>query len=804
MRASVSELRRSLTGLLRQPRFTVLAVLAIALGIGPCTAIFSVVDGVLLEQMPFDEPDRLVWLWGTSPGTDSAKLAPPDILDYRSRCQTLSGIATIWSSELVTVAGEATDEVRAAGVSDGFFKLVGVEPILGRTFIPEEEPQGGSPVVILSHGFWQRRFGGDPGVVGRSISVRGADRTVVGVMPPGFGLLPVLADTSERYQVFIPFYFHAPNTKMRRFQFLHAIARLQPGVTHEQAQAELDRIAGELAREHPETNQDRGVRLVPLAHQILGKLRHGLPLLLAAGGFVLLIACSNVANLLLARGLDRSREVATRLALGAPRARITRRFFVESLLLSLVGGGLGLLLGVWGLRALIAIAPAGVPRLDEVGLDTSAVLFTAGLVLLTALLVGVAPALQSLRMSVHEVLKEQGTGAGSGQRSRRVSRLIVVAQVALATVLLIGAGLMARSLDRLLAVDTGFRYQQMLIVKMRVPDHIPVDGMFTRQLTGSLRALPGVESAATTTRLPFSALATDIQYTVAGGSPDGQDQGNEALHVSVSPEYLTTMAISLVQGRNLSYDDFGSKPRRIIISKGIADRHWPVESPLGQRMTLGYFRPEVAEIIGVFTGGTPQGSLSAPLKETIYRTGSARGGFPIWALLRTTQQPSMVAASARSAILELDPEVRITNIRTMEDLVMATVAPVRLTLWLLGTFSVLATLLAVVGIYGLLAIAAARRSREIGIRMALGATSGSIVRLMLGAGLRLTLAGVAAGGIAAIWLSRALASQLYAVARTDVTTYAGAAALILAAAIVAAVVPALRAARLDPGSLLHH
>jgi putative ABC transport system permease protein len=803
MRGTVSELRRSLAGLLRQPRFTVVAVLTIALGIGPCIAIFSVVDGVLLEQLPFHEPERLVWLWGTTPGTEAGKLAPPDILDYRAHCQAVTGIATIASTELVVVAGEATDDVRAAGVSDGFFELLGVEPFLGRAFIPEEEPDGGNPVVILSHGYWLRRLGGDPGVLGSTISVRGSDSTVVGVMPPGFGLLPVLSDTSEKYEVFIPFYFHAPNTKMRRFQFLHAIARLQPGVTSAQAQAELDSIAAELARAHPETNQDRGIRLVPLAHQIIGNLRHGLPLLLGAGGFVLLIACSNVANLLLARGLDRNREIATRLALGAPRARIIRRFFVESLIISLGGGGLGLLIGVWGLRALIAVAPAGVPRLDEVGLDATVVLFATCIVLLTALLVGVAPALQSLRMSIHEVLKEKGSAVSTGSRSRRVSRLNVVAQIALATVLLIGAGLMARSLNQLLAVDPGFSYQQMLTVKMRVPRHVPIDGLFSRQLSDALQALPSVESAAATARLPFSSLATAVQYTVEGGSPTGQDQGNEAVHVIVSPEYLTTMRVPLIQGRHLSYDDYSSKPIRIVISKGMADRHWPGESPIGQRLTLGYFQPEVAEVVGVVDGGTPQGSLAAPLKETIFRAWSARG-FPIWAVLRTTQEPSMVAASARTAILELDPDISITNIRTMEDLVMSTLAPVRLTLWLIGAFSILAILLAVVGIYSLLAIAAARRSQEIGIRMALGATQGSILRLILGTGLRLTVAGVTIGVAAAFWLTRALASQLYAVATTDPATYAGVAVVVLIGAFMAAAAPALRAARLDPSLFLHH
>jgi putative ABC transport system permease protein len=299
-------------------------------------------------------------------------------------------------------------------------------------------------------------------------------------------------------------------------------------------------------------------------------------------------------------------------------------------------------------------------------------------------------------------------------------------------------------------------------------------------------------------------LATVIQYTVDEGSATGQDQGNEALHVNVSPGYLTTMGVSLTQGRHLSYDDFGSKPIRVVISKGIADRHWPGRSPLGEKMTLGYFRPEVAEIVGVFAGGTPQGSLSAPLKETIYRAWSTRGNFPIWAVLRTTNQPSLTAASARAAILELDPEIKVTEVRTMEDVVVATVAPVRLTLWLLGAFSALATLLAVVGIYSLLAVAAARRCQEIGIRMALGATKGSILRLILGAGLRLTVAGVAIGAAAAIWLTRALASQLYAVATTDPATYAGVAVVVLIAALMAAAAPALRAARLDPSLFLHH
>jgi predicted permease len=801
MHGFLTDLRLALRWVLVNRGVTALALVTIALGIGPNTAVFSVVNGVVLRPLPFTEPEQLASLWSSSPEAAVERLTGADLEDLGARCRSFSSIGIYWISSEPVGLGKQVEEQPILSIYAGLQRTLGMEPLLGRLLTRADEQEDAEPVVVIGHGLWQRWFGGDPDVLGRTLMVRGGERTIVGVLPDRPILLPAIGKSPQAIQVWTPWYsWHSLNTS-RKFKVFHAIARLRDGTTPARAMAEVRAVADQLSAENPVTNRGRSFLVVPLKQELLGQLGTGLMLMLAAVAIVLLIACINVANLQLALGVRRRREIATRLALGASRWQIGRRMMLESLLLGLAGGALGLVLARWAVPTLIAVAPAGVPRLDEVTIDGRVLLFSAAVILLTSLVLGVIPVLQHLRTPLRAALAERGRGATLGRGGRRVKRLIVVGQIALSVVLLVTAALLIKSFNRLLAVDPGFDSEQILAVSLRVPGSIPDDGLFSHQLEESLSALPDVVAAGTIGFLPFAHPAPETRYQTTSPALKTLDESRYTYVNSVSPGYFNAMGIPLIQGRSLTWDDFGE--RRIVVSSTLAAQGWPDESPLGQVLTMDTAGdPWQLEVVGV-VGDVHLSSLEAPPEPVMYRAQSRRGNFSLYTVVRAKGDPARQAAAVRRVIQDIDPSITILRIDAMRELVLQSVARQRLVAWLLAIAAVLALVLALVGTYGVMSSDTARRSQEIGIRLALGAAPGGIARLVLGHGLRLAGTGVAIGVLVALAVTRLLGSLLFETSQSDPVSFAGAALLLLLAALAACTAPALRAARINPLSELH-
>lgn len=795
------DLRFGARMLLKQPGFTLIAVLTLALGIGANTAIFSVVNGALLKPLPYPAPQQLVRLFErverTTMASDRMEVAPANFLDWREQGTSFSGLATYALTGLALTADGTAERIEGALASADFFSVLGVPPLLGRTFTADDERGGERFLSVISFDLWQRRFGGAREIVGRAIEIDGFHFTVIGVMPPGFGY-PHQTELWELYRL------NANQQQMREARFLKVIARMKSGVTLDQAQAELSGIAQRLAQQYPQTNRNWGANVVPLLKEEVGKIELALLVLFGAVALVLLIACANVASLMLARASTRQAEIGVRLALGAAPWRIVRQLLTESLLLASVGGLLGLLIGVWGLRTLLALAPENLPRMGEVHLDARVFGFTLLVALLTGILFGLAPAWQAARQDVQQALKE-GAGRVSNQR-RRLFGVLVAAEVALALVVLISAGLLAGSFWRVLRVEPGIDVKQLLTVKFEAPsaryngsDWKAQRLNFWQQLSARVAAMPGVDAVGAIDSLPFSSGGGRVwRFRHAGDDPNVA-AGPAASFQVATRDYFRTVGIQLRRGRLFSATDGDGEPPVVVINETMARSFWPNAEAIGQRIVI---RNETfaREIIGV-TSDVKQFGLERETAPEMYVPFDQFVINVMPLIIRVKPgwgDPAQISNAVRAQVQAVDPTVAVAAIVPMPRLLADSLAPRRFTLLLLGAFAGLALLLAAGGIYGVMAYAVSQRTREIGVRMALGARGADVWRLIVGQGLKVVALGVVVGLVAAIALARAMSSLLFGITATDPLTYLGVALLLVLVALLACFVPARRAAKVDP------
>jgi putative ABC transport system permease protein len=799
----LQDLRYGLRVLLQRPGFTLVAVLALALGIGANTAIFSVVHSVVLRPLPYPDAERLVTVWDDNQrqGWHKDVTGYSTFSEWQAQSDVFEALAAHrgWGPSL-TGAGEP-ERLLGTLVTPAFFDVLRILPLYGRTFQPEDGQEGQDRIAVLGHGLWQRRFGGDPAVVGQTLRLDDAPVTVVGIMPEGFGFP---SRTSELWSVLSP-----PREPDRGNHYLEVVGRLRPGVGAAQADRALDALTARLAGEFPRVYEGFGVNVVPLHEHLVGDVRPALLVLLGAVLFVLLIACANVANLLLARTAGREREIAVRTALGAGRGRIVRQLLTESVLLGLAGGALGLLLALWGGELLVSLAPGGLPRLERLGLNGPVLLFTLGASLLTGILFGLAPALQASRPDLNESLKE-AKGIGAGVRGRRVRSLLIVAEVALALVLLVGAGLLMQSFARLQEVEAGFDTERLLSFHLSLPStkypEDPQIGAFHRQALERLGALPGVESAAAVMSLPLTGSYSSATFSIEGQAQPPDAQSLEVKLNVVSDGYLGTMGIPLKSGRFFGASDAEGAAPVAVVNETMARLHFPGVDPVGKRFKWGRLDSERypwREVVGV-VGDVRHKSLEAPSDPEVYMPLGQEAIRAAAFVLRTATDPATLAPAVRREVQALDSALPIYGLRTMDELLSGSLAQRRFNLWLLGLFASVALLLAAVGIYGVMSTMVGQRTREIGIRMALGARRADVLRMILGEGVGLVLVGVGIGLAGAIALSRALGSLLYEVSRTDPVTYGAVAVVLVLAAALACYVPARRAMGVDPMQALRY
>jgi len=793
------DLHYALRRLLKNPGFTTIAVLTLALGIGANSAIFSVINAVLLRPLPFDEPDRLVGIFQVWQGSRTV-MAPPNFLDLRRQSRTLEDAAAIDTSEYTLTGAGDPLRVRGSEVSASFFNVLRARPMLGRTFRADENEPGKDKVIVLGHALWQQRFGSRGDIMGTSVIVDGTPRTIIGVMPRGFSY-------PAEQEVWLPFEYDANFTEgARGAWYIRAIARLKPGVTAEQSATEIATLGTALEREYPRQNTDVGFTTYPLQEALVGDVRPALLVLLGAVGFVLLIACANVANLLLARAAARETELAVRTALGAGRKRLVRQLLTESIVLGAAGGLAGLLIAFWGADMLVTLQPEGIPRLNEIGVDRTVVLFTAGMALLTGIVFGAIPALQMTRASLITSLKEGSRGNMSARGSARMRGTLVVAEMALAVMLLAGAGLLIKSFDNLQSVNPGFRPQETLSFSLSLPrttykDDPQIAAFFDRLLE-RIKALPGVRSAGAVMGLPLSGMNFDISFNVKGRpeAPPGQTPSMEVR--VVTPDYFRTLGIPLVRGRMLNDGDEPQSPRVVLLSEAAAKKHFPNEDPIGKQIELGWGKgkgtPRAGgEVIGI-VGDVKELGLDEEFPAEIYLPMRQWPIGRMTIVARTSVPPLSLAGAATQAVRELDANLPVADMRTVEDVVAESIAQPRFYMLLLAIFAAVALLLAAIGIFGVMSYTVSQRTREIGIRMALGAQGGSVVSMVVGQAMLLALVGLTVGLIAAVVLSRTMTSLLFELSPTDPVTFATVAMVLASVAFLASYLPARRAASVDP------
>ena len=792
----LQDLRYALRTLLMKPGFALIAIVTLGLGIGANTAIFSFVNGILLRPLPYPEPDRLALIKETAfkRGMPEMGISFPNFLDWRARNHVFEDIATYQGANFsLTGAGEP-QQVRGARVSHGLFEILRVPPLMGQTFTADEDRPDQNGVVILGHGVWQSHFGSDSNIVGRQIILSNRPHTVKGVMPPGFKF-PEIAE------LWVPL---ALDTKLwtRTDHGLGGVARLKDGISFSQAQAEMNVIARQIEEENPVTNEGLGVGVTNMHTALAGDYREGLLILLGVVTCVLLVACANVANLMLARAISRQKEVAVRAALGASRWRIVRQLLTESLLLGTAGGALGLLLARWGLDLLLAAIPFKLPFWMNFGLDLRVLGFTLVVSLLTGLIFGIAPALQASHSDLNETLKEGGRSAAGVGRNRSRNVLVVV-EIALSLVLLVGAGLMMGSFLRLQQVNPGLNPKGVLTMSLALPQakyrEPEQRSQFFGQLIESVRALPGVEAAAATTNLPLSGGRWGRSLTVEGYPILSVGQAPMIQHTVVMPGYFTTLDIPLLSGRDFSETDGPKAPKVTIIDERLAREYWPNASALGKRIRFG--PPEDNEpwhtVVGV-AGAVRHARLDVDTDKIVYLPHPQIPVNGLALVVRATANPESLAGAVRSKVREMDADLPVTKVMTMEDVVAQSIWQPRLYSILFGVFASVALLLATVGIYGVMSYTVSTRTREFGLRMALGAQSGDLIRLILGQGMRLAFLGVAVGLLGAFALTRLLKNLLFEVTVTDPLTFALITGLLTLVALVACWLPARRATKVDP------
>ncbi|MFZ0063159.1 MAG: ABC transporter permease [Pyrinomonadaceae bacterium] len=805
METFINDLRYGIRSLLKHPGFAAVAVITLALGIGANTAMFSVINGVLLRPLPYQEPERLVTIWEESPERDMLQMpvSIANLRDWAEQSQTLDQISAYTFSNLnLTGTGEPV-QLAAVRVSANLFPLVGATPMLGRTFLPEDDKDGAGRVVVLSHATWKNRFASNPKIIGQAVTINNQTHTVVGVMPAnfqfpvGFGYMgKVLNDPIDLY---VP--IAAPSEEAARGHYsFFAIGRLKPGATLSQAQAEMTGIERRLEQQYPDTNTGIGVRLVSTQEQTVKEIRPALLVLLGAVAFLLLIACANIANLLLARSAARQKEFAIRAALGASRLRVLRLLLTESVLLSLVGGALGLLFAVWGTAALSALAPDNIPRLNEVGMDGRVFGFTLATSLLTGIVFGLVPAIQASKPDLNEALKEGSRGSmgsGSGKRTRSI---LVAVEVALSLVLLIGAGLMIKSFIRLQQTHLGFNTENLLTMGLtlsesRYPEDQQQVAFFQRTLE-QVRALPGIQSAGVTTGLPLTLSLSGSDFRVEG-QPEPEAGKEMIINTrSVSPGYFSTLGISLLKGRDFSDRDKSEAPAVAIVNQDLVRTYFPNEDPIGKRITFTDGESWLS-VVGVI-GDVKQLSLGSHAKPEVYFPFLQAASPSMSLVVRTTTSPLSQVAAVKGQIREIDKDLPIEDPNTMQQLLAESVSGPRFNMLLLTVFAVVALVLALVGIYGVMSYTVTQRTHEIGIRVAVGAQSSDVFRMVMGHGMFLALIGVAFGLAGALALTRLMTTMLFGVEPNDPLTFAGIAVLVIAVALVACYLPGRRATKVDP------
>jgi putative ABC transport system permease protein len=791
------DLKHALRGLLKRPGFSLVAIITLGLGIGANSAIFSVVNGILWRKLPYPNPQQLVMVWENHQargGPVREWLSPSDFNDWRDQNSTFTQMAALndWGPTL-TGGGEPEPLVGAA-VSHDMFSLLGVAPFLGRSFLPEEDQPNAPNLVVLSHRLWQRRFNSDRQIVGKTISLNQESYSVIGVMPAQFEF-PIIPN-AELWRTLRP----VLNPSCQRgCLVLRSIARLKPESTFEMAQADAGTIAGRLAVQYPDSNAKVGATLVPLHEQMVGSIRTPLLVLLGAVGFVLLIACANVANLMLARAATRDREMALRSALGAGRLRLIRQLLTESVLLAAIGGAAGLALGFWLLRLLLAVSPPGTPGLQQIHIDLYVLSFTFLITVLTGLLFGLAPALQLSRIDLNRSLKDTGKGVPGAARGGRLRGALVISEMALALILLIGSGLLIKSFILLQRVDPGFNPSHLVTLRV-ILNKTPYPDMpqvlnFYSQLLDRVKALPGVQSAATISTLPLSANATDTSFLIEGQPQPPPNQQPVAWYNSVSPDYFRAMELPIIRGRSFTERDNEKSPLVVIISETMARRYWPNEDPLGRRIGRGPDRWR--EIVGIVKDVKHFG-LDAATPATMYFPMQQVPARAMNLVARTSGEPLSLGPALRAQVWAGDRNLAIANLGTMTDLVSSSISQQRFILLVLGCFAAVALILAAIGIYGVMSYAVSQRTHEIGIRMALGARMADVLKLILRNGIALTMVGVVIGIALAFALTRLMSSLLFGVTPTDAMTFTIVSAGLILIALAACYIPARRATKVDP------
>jgi putative ABC transport system permease protein len=794
MNSILQDLKYSVRTLAKSPAFTLVAILTLALGIGANTAIFSVVNAVLLRPLPFKNPARLVWSWGSCALCDRAAVSPADFLDDRAQNHSFDryGAMAVGDSLFNLTGNEKPIQIKGAMVTAGFFEALGMEPRYGRVFDEADEKTTDPEAVILSHHLWQNSFAEDPQVIGKSISLDGKSRTVVGVLAAD---IPLLSEAD----LWFPAPFLNEGMQSRRSHFLRPIGLLKPGVTITQAQSELDAIAAHLATQYPETNAGFGVKLEPLENVLIGNVRPAFLVLVGAVALVLLIACANIASLLFARNTARRREIAIRTALGAGRGRLLRQLLTESLLLALAGGLLGVLLANAGVELLKQLGPQSLPRLEEVNVYGAVLAFTLVTAIFTAILFGFGPALRASRRDLTQSLKEGGA-SGDSRSQHRAHNALVVAEVALSVVVLIASGLLLNSFWRLLRVNLGFDPAHVLtteisLVSPRYDDEQKRESFFG-SLQDRLQSAPGVSSSGFISELPLSGEANDTFFTIVEHPPVNPSDNADADFRNIDGDYFGAMRIPLLAGRAFERQDSIQSRKVVIVNEPFVKKYFPNQNPIGKHLKMFEGKPEfvVREIVGI-VGGNKHFALQESLRPEMFKPGSF---LRTNVVVRSAGDPAMLASVVREALLAVDPDEATSTFRTMDDVVSSSAAGDRFTTLLLGAFASIALLLTAAGIFGVLSYLVTQRTREIGLRMALGAQPEEVLRVIVGHGLRLVSLGLSIGVAAALVVTRWMSSILFEVKPTDPLTFAAVAVLLTAVAFLASYVPARRAMGVDP------
>ncbi|HEX8184828.1 MAG TPA: ABC transporter permease [Blastocatellia bacterium] len=810
------DLRYGIRTLIKNAGFTIVALIALALGTGANSAIFSVVNAVLLRPLPYGNPDNIVMVWGRNVRnpTQKTSISPLDFLDYQEQNNAFERMASFAYEDFNLTGGDLPEHIQGTIVSANFFDTLEVKPAFGRGFQPEDGQPGAAPVVIISNGLWKRRFGSDPNLVGQTISLNGSTFTVVGVTPASFQSpekgddlwIPMSFDGSDRAR--IPSNIDAEAMKNRTMRFLKSVARIKPNVTLKDAQDQMNAIAAELEKQYPNTNTGTALNIISLKEEIVGNILPALVVLLVAVGLVLLIACSNIANLLLARAASRQKEIAIRAALGAGRGRLIRQLLTESLVLAITGGLLGLILAYAAIRLLVVVNPAKFPRLNEINIDERVLGFTLLVSLLTGVIFGLVPALQASKPDLNETLKAEGArGSTGGVRKQLARSLLVISEVSLTVMLLIGAGLMIKSFYSLQKVQLGFNPESVLTLQVNLPgtkyseDNQIIS--FYDQVIQKVRALPGVESAGLVTSVPLMDRAFSRRFTIDGRPPATPNERLMAHFRSISHDYHHAMGIALLKGRYFTEYDRDKAAQVIIINESMSRLYWPDEDPIGKHITIPGDGPISREIVGI-VADVKHETLEAESGSEMY-VPYLQKPFPFMGLVvRTGIDPAQMTNTIRNQIQDVDSGQSIYDVKTMQQMVNESVSQPRLNMLLLVIFAAIALVLAAVGIYGVMSTAVNQRRQEIGIRMALGARPADILKMIVAQGMLMAVIGMVIGVVAAFLLAviaertRVIEGFLFGVSATDMTIFIGIPLLLLVVTLLSCYIPARRATRVDP------